>query len=21
MYHLEGLNVPLLVCIPQFGNH
>ena len=21
MYHLEGLRVPLLVRVPQFGNH
>jgi len=20
-YHLEGLRVPLVVCVPQFGNH
>jgi len=21
VYHLEGLRLPLLVCVPQFGNH
>jgi len=20
-YHLEGLRVPVVVCVPQFGNH
>jgi len=21
VYHLEGLHIPLLVCVPQFENH